>query len=217
MSDHFKKLREDMVKTQLISRGIFDKLVLDAMKKVPRERFLPKGLENSAYDDCALPIGEGQTISQPYMVAIMTEKLGLSGGEKVLEIGTGSGYQAAVLAEIANEVITIERIPAIAERAKKLFDELGYKNIKVIVGDGTLGMPEEAPFGGVIVTAGAPSMPKPLTEQVSDGGKLVVPVGETFEQTLTVVTKHGSKLDIELSIGCVFVPLVGKYGWSEQG
>jgi len=215
MSDHFKKLREDMVKTQLISRGIFDKLVLDAMKKVPRERFLPKELEGSAYDDCALPIGEGQTISQPYMVAIMTEKLGLSGGEKVLEIGTGSGYQAAVLSEIASEVITIERIPAIAERSRKLFDELGYKNIKVILGDGTLGLPQVAPFGGIIVTAGAPSLPKPLIEQLSDGGKLVIPVGETFEQTLTIVTKHGGKLDIERSICCVFVPLVGKYGWEE--
>ena len=212
---YFRKLREDMVKTQLISRGIFDKLVLDAMKKVPRERFLPKELEGSAYDDCALPIGEGQTISQPYMVAIMTEKLGLSGGEKVLEIGTGSGYQAAVLAEIASEVITIERIPAIAERSGKLFDELGYKNIKTIVGDGTLGLPEEAPFDGIIVTAGSPDIPKPLVDQLSEGGRLVIPVGETFEQILTVVTKRGGKLDIENSIGCVFVPLVGKYGWKE--
>ena len=215
MNDRFNKLREDMVKTQLMSRGISDKLVLDAMKKVPRERFLPKDLEGSAYDDCALPIGEGQTISQPYMVAIMTEKLVLSGGEKVLEIGTGSGYQAAVLSEIAGEVITIERIPAIAERSRKLFDELGYKNIKVIVADGTLGLPQAAPFGGVIVTAGAPSLPKPLIEQLSDGGKLVIPVGETFEQTLMIVTKHGDRIDIERSIGCVFVPLVGKYGWKE--
>ena len=212
---YFRKLREDMVKTQLISRGIFDKLVLNAMKKVPRERFIPKDLEGSAYDDCALPIGEGQTISQPYMVAIMTEKLGLSDGEKVLEIGTGSGYQAAILAEIAKEVITIERIPVIAERSRKIFDELGYTNIKVIVGDGTLGLPEKAPFGGIIVTAGSPDIPKPLVDQLSDGGKLVIPVGETFEQTLTVVTKHGSKIDIERSIGCVFVPLVGKYGWKE--
>ena len=212
---YFRKLREDMVKDQLISRGIFDKLVLDAMKKVPRERFIPKDLEGSAYDDCALPIGEGQTISQPYMVAIMTEKLGLSGSEKVLEIGTGSGYQAAVLAEIAKEVYTIERIPAIAERSQKIFDELGYKNIKVIVGDGTLGLPEKAPFGGIIVTAGSPDIPKPLVDQLSDGGKLVIPVGETFEQTLTIVTKHGSKLDVERSIGCVFVPLVGKFGWKE--
>lgn len=204
-----------MVKTQLMSRGIFDKLVLDAMKKVPRHRFVPKNIEGSAYEDCALPIGESQTISQPYMVAIMTEKLGLSGGEKVLEIGTGSGYQAAVLAEIAKEVYTIERIPSIAERAQKIFDELGYKNIKVIAGDGTLGLPEKAPFGGVIVTAGSPDIPKPLVDQLSEGGKLVIPVGETFEQILTVVTKHGSKLDVERSIGCIFVPLVGKYGWKE--
>jgi len=215
MNDHFMKIREEMVKSQLASRGIFDKLVLDAMKKVERHKFVPEDLEASAYEDCALPIGEGQTISQPYMVAIMTEKLGLSGGEKVLEIGTGSGYQAAVLAEIAGEVYTIERIPSIAERSRKIFDELGYKNIRVIAGDGTLGLQEEAPFDGIIVTAGAPSLPKPLTDQLSDGGRLVIPVGETFEQTLTIVTKHGSKLDVERSIGCVFVPLVGKYGWKE--
>ena len=212
---HFRKIREEMVKGQLASRGIFDKLVLDAMKKVERHKFVPEDLEASAYEDCALPIGEGQTISQPYMVAIMTEKLGLSGGEKVLEIGTGSGYQAAVLAEIAGEVYTIERIPSIAERSRKIFDGLGYKNIKVIIGDGTLGYQKEAPFDGIIVTAGAPSIPKPLIDQLSDGGRLVIPVGETFEQTLTIVTKKGNKLDIERSIGCVFVPLVGKYGWKE--
>lgn len=208
-------MREAMVEDQLVSRGIYDKLVLDAMKKVPRHKFVPKDLEASAYEDCALPIGGGQTISQPYMVAIMTEKLGLSAGAKVLEIGTGSGYQAAILAEIAGEAYTIERIPSIAERAKKIFDELAYKNIKVIVGDGTLGLPEKAPFDGIIVTAGAPSIPKPLTDQLADGGRLVIPVGEAFEQTLTIVTKRGNKLDIEGSIGCVFVPLIGKFGWQE--
>jgi protein-L-isoaspartate(D-aspartate) O-methyltransferase len=212
---NFRKIREEMVNDQLVSRGIFDKLVLDAMKKVPRHKFVPKDLEASAYEDCALPIGEGQTISQPYMVAIMTEKLGLSGGKKVLEIGTGSGYQAAVLAEIAKEVYTIERIPSIAERAEKIFKELGCNNIKVIVGDGTMGLPEESPFDGIIVTAGAPSIPKPLTDQLADGGRLVIPVGEAFAQTLTIVTKRGGRLDIEESIGCVFVPLVGKFGWQE--
>jgi len=211
----FSKIREEMIRDQLVSRGIADMLVLNAMKKVERHKFVPKDLEASAYEDCALPIGGGQTISQPYMVAIMTEKLGLSGGEKVLEIGTGSGYQAAVLAEIAGEVYSIERIPSIAEKAKKIFDELGYKNIKTIVGDGTLGLPEEAPFDAIIVTAGSPDIPKPLVDQLSEGGRLVIPVGETFEQILTIVTKRGGKLDIERSIGCVFVPLVGKYGWKE--
>jgi protein-L-isoaspartate(D-aspartate) O-methyltransferase len=208
-----KKIREDMVRDQLVSRGISDKLVLDAMRKVHRHKFLPKGMEASAYDDSALPIGDGQTISQPYMVAIMTEKLGLSGGEKVLEIGTGSGYQSAVLAEIAKEVYSIEFVPSLAERSKKKLEDLGYKNITVTSGDGTLGLPEKAPFDGIIVTAGAPSIPKPLTDQLSDGGRLVIPVGDAFSQTLTIVTKRGGKLEIEESIGCVFVPLVGKYGW----
>ncbi len=211
----YKKIREEMVNDQLVSRGIYDKLVLDAMKKVPRHKFVPKDLEASAYEDCALPIGEGQTISQPYMVAIMTEKLGLSGGEKVLEIGTGSGYQSAVLAEIAKEVYSIEMVPSLAERSRKLLEGLSYKNITVAAGDGTLGLPEKAPFDGIIVTAGAPSIPKPLTDQLADGGRLVIPVGEAFAQTLTIVTKRGKKLDVEGSIGCVFVPLVGKFGWQE--
>ncbi len=205
-----------MVKDQLISRGISDRLVLDAMRKVPRHKFLPKSMETSAYDDCALPIGDGQTISQPYMVAIMTEKLGLSGGEKVLEIGTGSGYQTAILAEIAKEVYSIEVVPSLAERSKKILEELGYKNITVTSGDGTLGSPEKAPFDGILVTAGAPSIPKPLTDQLSEGGRLVIPVGDAFSQTLTIVTKRGGKLEVEGSIGCVFVPLVGKYGWREK-
>ena len=214
--DAFRKLREEMVETQLVSRGITDRLVLDAMRKVPRHKFIPKDLEASAYNDGALPIGNGQTISQPYMVAIMTEKLGLSGGEKVLEIGTGSGYQSAVLAEIAKEVYSIEVVPSLAERSNKMLKELGYKNITVTSGDGTLGLPNKAPFDGIIVTAGAPFIPKPLTDQLSDGGRLVIPVGDAFSQTLTIVTKRGDKFEVERSIGCVFVPLVGKYGWPQQ-
>jgi protein-L-isoaspartate(D-aspartate) O-methyltransferase len=209
------KMRSQMVETQLISRGISDPLVLNAMKKVLRHKFIPENLQSAAYEDGPLPIGEGQTISQPYMVAIMTEKLDLKGGEKVLEIGTGSGYQAAVLAEIAKEVWTIERIPPIAERSKKIFDELGYKNIKVIVGDGTLGLPDEAPFDGIIVTAGAPFIPKPLIDQLADGGRLVIPVGERFGQVLKIAEKHGKKIEVEDSIGCVFVPLVGTFGWKD--
>jgi protein-L-isoaspartate(D-aspartate) O-methyltransferase len=216
--DTFRRIREEMVDSQLVSRGISNKLVLNAMRKVPRHKFMPKGMEASGYDDNALPIGDGQTISQPYMVAVMTEKLGLSGGEKVLEIGTGSGYQSAILAEIAKEVYSIEFVPSMAERSKKLLQELGYKNITVTSGDGTLGLPEEAPFDGIIVTAGAPSIPKPLTDQLSEGGRLVIPIGDRYSQTLTIITKRGGKLEIESSIGCVFVPLVGKYGWArEQG
>lgn len=208
-------MRSQMVETQLISRGISNPLVLNTMKKVLRHKFIPENLQSLAYEDGPLPIGEGQTISQPYMVAIMTEKLGLKGGEKVLEIGTGSGYQAAVLAEIAKEVWTVERIPSIAERSKKIFDELGYKNIKVVVGDGTLGLPKEAPFNGIIVTAGAPFIPQPLIDQLADGGRLVIPVGERFGQTLKIAVKHGSNVEVEDCIGCVFVPLVGEYGWRE--
>jgi protein-L-isoaspartate(D-aspartate) O-methyltransferase len=209
----FADLRDAMVDIQLIPRGITDKLVLDAMRKVPRHRFMPKNIEEASYEDNAMPIGEGQTISQPFMVAIMTEKLGLKGGEKVLEVGTGSGYQSAVIAEIASKVVTVEVIPELAKRSKKLFGELGYKNVEVIVGDGTLGYPKEAPYDAIIVTAGAPSIPMPLIEQLKDGGSLVIPVGEMFGQILTIATKHGDKIDIESSIGCVFVPLLGKYGW----
>lgn len=211
----FDRLRDQMVKDQLMARGIFDKHVLDAMRKVPRHKFVPEELHDAAYEDNALPIGEGQTISQPYMVAIMTEKLGLKGGEKVLEIGAGSGYQAAILAEIAGKVFTMEMVPELAEKAKLKLENMGYKNIKVIVGDGTLGLPDEAPFDGIIVTAGAPFVPQPLVDQLAEGGKLVIPVGERFLQTLQIVTKKGKKLVTEDSIGCIFVPLVGKYGWNE--
>jgi len=214
--EHFRDLCKEMVKGQLMTRGIADTRVLDAMRKVPRHKFLPKNLENSAYDDCALPIGEGQTISQPYMVALMTELLGFSGGEKVLEIGAGSGYQAAILAEIAGKVITIEKVPELADRARKKLEELGYKNVNVIVGDGTEGMPSEAPFDGIIVTAAAPSIPQPLVDQLADGGRLVIPVGDQYLQTLKIVSKKGKKIQVEDSIGCVFVPLLGKYGWSEK-
>ena len=209
----FTEERNAMVEDQLIPRGISDPKVLAAMRKVPRQDFMPKDLEDAAYADNALPIGEEQTISQPFMVAIMTEELGLKGGEKVLEIGTGSGYQAAIIAEIAREVYTIEVVHALAERSRKLFDRLGYKNIGVIEGDGTLGYPEKAPFDGIIVTAGAPSIPQPLIDQLAEGGRLVIPVGERWEQVLTVGVKKRGKLDVSLSIPCVFVPLVGKYGW----
>jgi protein-L-isoaspartate(D-aspartate) O-methyltransferase len=166
-----------------------------------------------AYDDMALPVGEGQTISQPYMVAVMTELLALKGGEKVLEIGTGSGYQTAILAELSAEVYTIERIPSLSRKAGETLRSLGYANIHLIVGDGTLGWPEAAPFDRILVTAGAPDIPDPLIEQLAEGGLILAPVGDRYSQQLLRVTKQQGKLSREYHTPCVFVPLVGKFGW----
>jgi protein-L-isoaspartate(D-aspartate) O-methyltransferase len=212
----FKQLRENMVKTQLISRGIRDKRVLDAMRKVPRHLFVGEALQDRVYDDMALSIGEGQTISQPYMVAVMTELLELRGNEKVLEVGTGSGYQAAILAELAKTVYTIERIAALAERAEDKFRSLGYENIFVKVGDGTLGYPEQAPFDRIIITAGTPKIPDPLTDQLAEGGIAVGPVGDRFSQQLIKIRKSPGKTTREFSTPCVFVPLIGEYGWKAE-
>ena len=189
MSD-YSKLRERMVKRQIAGRGVRSNLVLDAMRKVPRERFLPRGQGVFAYDDSPLPIGDGQTISQPYIVAYMAESLALEGGEKVLEIGTGSGYAAAVLAEIAAEVYTIERIEGLATMARTVLDELGYTNVHVRCGDGTLGWPEEAPFDGIVVAAGGPDVPDTLKHQLKTGGRLVIPIGRSKAyQELVRVTR----------------------------
>jgi protein-L-isoaspartate(D-aspartate) O-methyltransferase len=212
----FKQLRENMVRTQLIPRGIRDERVLDAMRKVPRHLFVGEALQDRVYDDMALSIGEGQTISQPYMVAVMTELLELRGNEKVLEVGTGSGYQAAILAELAKTVYTIERIAVLAERAEEKFRSLGYKNIFVKVGDGTMGYPEQAPFDRIIITAGTPKIPDPLIEQLSDGGIAVGPVGDRFSQQLITVRKFHGKISEEFSTPCVFVPLIGAYGWKGE-
>jgi protein-L-isoaspartate(D-aspartate) O-methyltransferase len=209
----FDELREFMVRTQLIPRGIKDERVLKAMKKVPRHLFVDESLRYKAYDDMALPIGEGQTISQPYMVAIMTELLELRGNEKALEIGTGSGYQAAILAELSKEVYTVERVALLAEKAEEEFRLLGYNNIHVRVGDGTLGWPEEAPFDRIMITAATPRIPKPILEQLSEGGFIVGPVGERFSQQLIRVKKSKGKFFEEYHTPCVFVPLIGKYGW----
>lgn len=202
-----------MVKTQLVPRGIKDERVLNAMSKVPRHFFVDPPGYGQAYDDSALSIGEGQTISQPYMVAVMTELLELKGYEKVLEIGTGSGYQTAVLSELAKEVYTIERVAILAQRAEERFHTLGYDNIHIKVGDGTLGWQEEAPFDRVIITAGTPKPPDPLIEQLSDNGILVAPVGDRFSQQLIKLRKRGGKTLQEYHTPCVFVPLIGKYGW----
>ncbi|MCX7919512.1 MAG: protein-L-isoaspartate(D-aspartate) O-methyltransferase [bacterium] len=210
---NFAQQRQIMVQTQLIRRGITDTRVLAAMGKVPREKFVPIELQKSAYEDCPLSIGEGQTISQPYMVAIMTQCLELHGTEKILEIGTGSGYQTAILAELAQSVISIERIATLADQARARLAELGYTNITVICADGTLGYPAEQPYAGIIVTAGAPKIPQTLIDQLQPGGKLVIPVGNRFSQTLTVVEKKVKGYKTRTVCGCVFVPLLGQEGW----
>ncbi len=215
MSEHDCQLeRKRMVQYQLRDRGIRDPRVLDAMERIPRHRFLPKPDDSGAYGDYPLPIGAGQTISQPYMVALMTECLRLSGEERVLEIGTGSGYQAAVLAELALEVYTIERFEDLAQRARLVLEELGYQNVQAVVGDGSEGYPDAAPYDRIIVTAAAPDITRPWLDQLKDGGRLVVPLGDRWSQNLTIVTKRGDKTSQETICGCVFVPLVGKHGWS---
>jgi protein-L-isoaspartate(D-aspartate) O-methyltransferase len=185
----YESERQLMVETQLRPRGIKDERVLDAMGSVPRHMFMEEGMRSRAYEDCALPIGEGQTISQPYMVAVMTELLGLKGNEKVLEIGTGSGYQAAVLSMLTSEVHTVERIPSIASSAETRLMELGYSNVNIYIADGTIGLSAEAPFDGIIVTAGAPGIPDQYVEQLKPGGRLVIPVGTRYSQVLYQVTK----------------------------
>ena len=202
-----------MVSSQLVARGIKDERVLAAMRKVPRHLFMPEPVRYAAYDDMAMSIGEGQTISQPYMVAIMTEALDLTGTEKVLEIGTGSGYQAAILAELAAEVFTVERIPILAEKAQLKLEELGYKNVHVVVGDGSLGLGGQAPFDRIIITAAAPEVPMPFVGQLKEGGVVVAPVGERYSQQLLKARKVNGRLVEELSILCAFVPLIGEHGW----
>ena len=210
-------LRKRMVEEQLIPRGIKDPKVLNAFYKVERHKFIPEDLRTSAYADFPVPIGQGQTISQPYIVALMTGCLDLTGQEKVLEIGTGSGYQAAILAELAKEIYSIERFKNLAQKAEIILNELGYTNIKIKVDDGTLGWSETAPFDRIIITAASPRIPLPLIEQLKESGKLILPLGETFSQVLTVVEKKKGKLESIEVCGCVFVPLVGKYGYREKG
>lgn len=212
----YKELRELMVRTQLIPRGIRDKRVLEAMERVPRHLFVDSSTIANAYSDMALPVGAGQTVSQPYMVAVMTELLELSGTEKVLEIGTGSGYQAAILAELSQDVYTIERIASLAETAKKKFLDLSYTNIHSRTGDGTLGWPEEAPFDRIIITAAAPGIPEPLIEQLADNGIIVIPVGDLYSQQLLKTRKSGENLITEYHTPCVFVPLIGQYAWKKD-
>lgn len=216
MMNQYQSKRQLMVETQIIRRGVKDRRVINAMLKVPRHLFVDEALWPEAYEDHPLPIGEKQTISQPFIVALMSELLQFTGKEKVLEIGTGSGYQCAVLAELADQVFTIERIPAIAKRARKIFDQLKYSNVMVHIGDGTLGWKEHGPYDGIIVTAAAPGPPKTLIEQLATGGRLVIPIGDEFTQDLIVFTRAGEDDYSEENYGgCRFVKLIGAQGWRE--
>jgi protein-L-isoaspartate(D-aspartate) O-methyltransferase len=213
MSHDFKLARERMVKNQLASRNIADEGVLQAMGKIPRHLFISEALAGEAYNDHPVPIGEKQTISQPYIVAIMTEALELQGKENTLEIGTGSGYQTAILAELSSRVYTIERIKSLLVDARKLLAQLGYSNVLFKAFDGTLGWKEYAPFDAIMVTAGAPSLPEPLMDQLADNGRMVIPVGDRYTQELIKVTKKGENLEQESLGGCRFVDLIGIHGW----
>jgi protein-L-isoaspartate(D-aspartate) O-methyltransferase len=204
----YKTMRERMVETQIKARGVKEPRLLAAMLKVERHLFVPKNLHPTAYSDQPLPIGEGQTISQPYIVALMTELLDLKGDDKVLEVGTGSGYQAAILAELAKEVYSIEIIEKLATSAEKLLLNLGYKNIKVKAGDGYLGWPEAAPFDAIVVTCAPDHIPRPLIDQLKEGGKMVIPVGE-LTQELKKIVKRGGKLETTNVIPVIFVPMTG--------
>jgi len=202
-----------MVQEQLIPRGISDGRVLDALREVPRHCFVDDALRSRAYGDFPLPIASGQTISQPYIVALMTEALALDGGERVLEIGTGSGYQAAVLSRLCSKVYTVERVNSLLAGARRVFDQLKYFNIVAKLDDGTLGWPEHGPFDAIIVTAGGPEIPEPLIKQLGDGGRLVIPVGDQRVQTLKLAEKQGEETTVRALEQVRFVDLVGKYGW----
>ena len=209
--------RERMVTEQLAARGIRDKRVLRAMRRVPRERFVDDSMRDRAYEDSPLPIGYGQTISQPYMVARMCELAELHGDEAVLEIGGGSGYQAAVLGQLARQVYAVELKPELGERARQRMASLGYGNVEVGIFDGTYGWRERAPFDAILVAAGAPEIPPLLVDQLADGGRLVIPVGPRQGQRLAIVTRRGTEFSTEWATPCSFVDLVGKYGWGGTG
>ncbi|MCM8829891.1 MAG: protein-L-isoaspartate(D-aspartate) O-methyltransferase [Candidatus Omnitrophica bacterium] len=212
---NFVDMRRMMVENQIVSRGIKEKRVIEAFLKVPREMFVPEHLKECAYQDGPLSIGEGQTISQPYIVALMTKALDVKGGEKVLEVGTGSGYQSAILAEIGCDVYSVERIKKLAIRAKKVLKELGY-NVKIKIGDGTLGWDEFAPYDRIIVTAAGPDIPPSLYNQLKDGGIIIMPVGDRYFQDLILVKKIGDRMEKKNFGGCQFVPLIGAEGWRDE-
>jgi protein-L-isoaspartate(D-aspartate) O-methyltransferase len=212
----FSKARLKMVEEQIVARGIKDSRVIAAMKKVPRHLFVEEALQNQVYGDHPLPIGEKQTISQPYMVALMTEAMELKGKERVLEIGAGSGYQTAVLAELVQEVFSVERIRSLALRARKLLYELGYFNVEIKIFDGTYGWAEKGLFDAIMVTAGSPEIPRPLYDQLSMGGRLIIPVGDATTQDLFRIRKTEEGMKKEDLGGCRFVKLIGAYGWESE-
>ena len=201
--------------TTLKRDGIHSQAVLEAIAETPRERFMPETVRNKAYENIALPIGDGQTISQPYIVALMTQALELTGREKVLEIGTGSGYQAAILAQLCREVVTIERIANLSRHAQVVLDSLGYDNIDYHVADGTLGYPDAAPYDGILVTATAPKLPQSLCEQLTLGGRMVIPIGEEKVQELKLITRGTDRLRVKKLCDVRFVPLIGEQGWED--
>ncbi len=208
-----RERRVQMVERQIAARGVRDPRVLEALREVPRHLFVPEEQRSHAYEDRALPIPNGQTISQPYIVAIMTELLQPASDHRVLEIGTGSGYQTAILSRLSKEVISIERHPELAEAARRLFDRLGLTNVDIRIGDGSEGLPSEAPFDRILVTAGAPSVPESLKQQLAEGGRLVLPVGPSGYQHLTIVDRVGMTFQEQERDACVFVPLIGRHGW----
>jgi protein-L-isoaspartate(D-aspartate) O-methyltransferase len=209
----YTRLRHQMVVQQIQKRGIQDRHVLSAMNEVPRHVFVPESQRSSAYDDCPLPIGFQQTISQPYIVAYMTKNLALSGTDQVLEIGTGSGYQTAILSRLCKSVYTIEIIPRLAQRAKHIMASLGYENIHFLIADGSLGWPAQIQFDAILVTAGAPLAPAPLLQQIKSGGRMIIPVGDRFQQMLQVWQNIDGKAIKKDLLSVVFVPLKGKQGW----
>lgn len=213
MQPSFAKEQQDMVRTQLARRGIHDERVLHAMGTVPRHLFVPKEVRAQAYEDRALPIADGQTISQPFIVALMAQTLRLEGYERVLDVGTGSGYAAAVLSRLATEVYTVERSEILADAARIRLEDLGYQNIHVLFGDGTIGLPEYAPYDAIHVAAASPWVPRPLRQQLGEGGRLVIPVGGNTEQLLLLVSKHHGTTQVKQLGGVRFVPLVGEHAW----
>ncbi len=215
-ANQFAGQRQKMVEEQILDRGIKNYNVIEVMSRVPRHLFVSSSFQHKAYGDHPLPIGENQTISQPYIVAAMTEALNLSGKERVLEIGTGSGYQTAILAELADQIFTVERVKSLGKMAKTTLDQMGYANINYKIFDGTYGWRDQGPYDAILITAAAPDIPKTLIEQVKDRGRIVAPIGDEENQELILFTRQGSRLQKKILCACNFVPLIGKYGFAER-